>query len=62
MKLIFDIYLGINRGKDFCQFIKSGHALKSLFKPKKDIDQLNCIISQTKISLKRIEVSIEVKN
>ena len=62
MKLIFGIYLDINRGRDFCEFIKSEHALKSLFKPKKDFDQSNCIISQIKISWKRIEVSIEVKN
>ena len=61
MKLIFGIYLDINRGGDFRKFIKSGHALKSLFKPKKDFEQSNCIISQIKISWKRTEVSIEVK-
>ena len=62
MKLIFGIHLDINRGKDFRKFIKSGHTLKSLFKPKKDFDQSNCIISQFKIAWKRIEVSVEVKN
>ena len=62
MKLIFGIYLDINRGRDFRKFIKSEHALKSLFKPKNDLHQSNCIISQNKISWKRIEVSIEVKN
>ena len=50
MKLIFGVYLDINRGGDFRKFIKSGHALKSLFKPKKDFEQSNCIISQIKIS------------
>ena len=50
MKLIFGIYLDINSGRDFCEFIKSEHALKSLFKPKKGFDQSNFIISQIKIS------------
>ena len=62
MKLIFGIYLDINRGRDFRKFIKSGRALKSLFRPKKDFDQSNYINSQIKISWKQIEVSIEVKN
>ena len=52
MKLIFSIYLDINRGNNFRKFIKNAGGLKCLFMPKNDFDQSNWIFFLNEIILK----------